>query len=519
MHITVIGTGYVGLVSAACLAEMGHQVIAVDSNGKKVEALTRGETPIYESLVPELLARHNGKRLRFSAFPKAAVTASDVVFLAVGTPQSGNGEADLSQIEAVAEEIAPVLHRSTLVVEKSTVPVCTCDALRGTLLRNGAHAGWFAVASNPEFLREGCAVTDFLYPDRIVVGADDDFGRFLLREVYRPLTSGAYYRREDAVPCPSRTRNRAKLLLTSTKSAELIKHASNAYLATKISYVNTVARLAEAVGADIDEVCAGMGSDPRIGSEFLRAGVGYGGSCFPKDVSAFEAVARRCGVDFPMLRDVAQVNEEQRWRFVERVRRSLGTLAGKRIGVLGLSFKEDTDDVRESPAVAIVRELARQGAAVCAHDPAAMDRAREALAPIQITYAHNEYDAACGCDALLILTAWRQFARLDLQRLHSVMKAPVIFDGRNLFVPEEMAAAGFVYHSVGRVSPAVNRPAKQMLVPAATAQTVSRIAAAGQAEANQQARKAVLFKTIMNQAFPKVNHDHSSGTPQRAIDR
>ena len=372
MLITVIGSGYVGLVSAVCLAELGHQVIAVDSDKEKIEALTRGEVPIYESLLPELLQRHNGKRLRFSAFPKTAVTASDVVFLAVGTPQGTSGEADLSQIETVAKEIAPVLHRSTLIVEKSTVPVCTCEALRELLLDSGAPVGWFSVASNPEFLREGSAVTDFLYPDRIVVGADDEFSRFMLREVYRPLSSGAYYRHEDAVPCPARTQRRALLLLTSAKSAELIKHASNAFLATKISYINAVARVAETVGADIDEVCAGMGSDPRIGSEFLRAGLGYGGSCFPKDVAAFEAVARNCGADMPLLREVARVNQEQRMRFVEKVRRTLGVLAGKRIGVLGLAFKEDTDDVRDSPAIAIVRELARQGALVCAHDPVAM---------------------------------------------------------------------------------------------------------------------------------------------------
>ncbi|HVO78659.1 MAG TPA: UDP-glucose/GDP-mannose dehydrogenase family protein [Candidatus Bathyarchaeia archaeon] len=459
MHITVIGSGYVGLVTALCLAEIGHQVIAVDSDTAKIEALTRGEAPIHEALLPELLQRHNGQRLRFSAFPRSAVTASDVVFLAVGTPQSDNGEADLSQVEAVAKEIAPVIHRSTLIVEKSTVPVCTSERLREILCGAGARAGWFSVASNPEFLREGSAVTDFLFPDRIVAGVDDEFSGFLLQEVYRPLTSGAYYRQEDAVPCPRRYEGRARWLMTSAKSAELIKHASNAFLATKISYINTVARLAEAVGADIDEVCAGMGSDPRIGGEFLRAGVGYGGSCFPKDVAAFAAVARRCGVEFSLLRDVAQTNEEQRWRFVERVRRAMGPLDGKRIGVLGLAFKEDTDDVRESPAIAIVRELARQGAAVCAHDPAAMERARAALWPTRITYAHDEYDAACGSEGLLILTGWRQFAKLDLQRLHSVMKAPVIFDGRNLYAPEEMVAAGFAYHSVGRMSPAVKRTA------------------------------------------------------------
>ena len=512
MLITVIGSGYVGLVSAVCLAEMGHQVIAVDSDKEKIAALTRGEAPIYESLVPELLRRHGGKRLRFSSFPKAAVTASDVVFLAVGTPQGGNGEADLSQIEAVAKEIAPVLHRSTLIVEKSTVPVCTCEALRELLLHNGAQAGWFSVASNPEFLREGSAVTDFLHPDRIVIGADDEFSRFMLQEVYRPLASGAYYRREDAVPCPARNQGRVRLLVTSAKSAELIKHASNAFLATKISYINTVARLAEEVGANIDEVCAGMGSDPRIGSEFLRAGVGYGGSCFPKDVAAFEAVARRCGVDIPLLREVARVNEEQRIRFVEKVRRTLGTLRGRRIAALGLAFKEDTDDVRESPAIAIVRELTRQGALVCAHDPAAIYRAREALPNVPITYTQDPYEAARGCDALLILTAWRQFAGLDLQKLHSLMKAPLIFDGRNLFVPEEMAAAGFVYHSVGRPSLRAERPAMTPIgLPSAMGYTVARIAAAAeQAGVEAPARAA---------SQSRAPNDYSPRTPQRATDR
>ncbi|HEY4899798.1 MAG TPA: UDP-glucose/GDP-mannose dehydrogenase family protein [Terriglobales bacterium] len=514
MLITVIGSGYVGLVSAVCLAEMGHQVIAVDSDKEKIAALARGEVPIYESLVPELLQRHNGKRLQFSSFPRAAVTASDVVFLAVGTPQSGSGDADLSQLEAVAKEMAPMLHRSTLVVEKSTVPVCTCEALRELLLRNGAHAGWFSVASNPEFLREGSAVTDFLYPDRIVLGADDEFSRFMLREVYRPLSSGAYYRREDAVPRPARNQSRVRLLLTSAKSAELIKHASNGFLATKISYINTVARLAEKVGADIDEVCAGMGSDPRIGSEFLRAGIGYGGSCFPKDVAAFEAVARHCGVDFRMLRQVAQVNEEQRTRFVDTVQSLLGKLAGKRIGVLGLAFKEDTDDVRESPAIAIVRELLKRGAVVCVYDPAAMLKTREALPNAKIAYADDAYQAACGSDALLILTAWGQFAKLDLQKLHSVMKAPVILDGRNLFAPEEMAAAGFMYHSVGRVSQAVTAPsAVQIGIPTAMGYTVARIAAAADHASIAAPTRAQLLLQ------PRTQNAQSPGAPQRAANR
>ena len=451
MHITVIGSGYVGLVTAACLAEIGHQVIAVDSDSAKIEALTCGEVPIYEPLLAELLQRHSGQRLKFSAHLRAAVSASDVIFVAVGTPQRDTGEADLSQVEAVAREIAPAIHCSTLIVEKSTVPVCTCDRLRRILLLAGTRRGWFAVASNPEFLREGRAVTDFLYPDRIVIGADDEFARELLREVYRPLASGAYYRREAAVPCPVRAKLRAPLLMTSSRSAELIKHASNAFLATKISYTNMVARVAEAVGADIEEVRAGMGADPRIGGDFLRAGVGYGGSCFPKDVAAFEAVSRECGIDFPLLREVARINKEQRFQFVERVRATLGTLRGKRIGVLGLAFKEDTDDVRESPAIEIVRELVQAGGTVCAHDPVAMEKARIALGGTHILYAHDEYDAASASDALLILTPWGQYRKLDLQRLRSVMKAALIFDGRNLYAPEEMAAAGFWYHSVGRV--------------------------------------------------------------------
>ncbi len=450
MLITVIGTGYVGLVSAVCLAELGHQVIGVDSDTEKIAALAQGESPIYEALVKELLQRHNGKRLRFSVHPKAAVAASDVIFLAVGTPPAEDGSADLSQMEMVAMEIAPVVHRSTLIVEKSTVPVGTCEGLCSLLRQNGAQAGWFSVACNPEFLREGSAVVDFLYPDRIVVGADDELGQYLLREVYRPLTSGSYYRREDAVPCPGRRRDRARMILTHTKSAELIKHTSNAFLAMKISYINKVAEVAEGAGADIDEIRAGVGSDSRIGEQCMGAGIGYGGSCFPKDVVAFEAAARQHGVDFGILREVSRTNLEQRSRFIERVRRSLGPLPGKRLGVLGLAFKEDTDDIRESPAIAIVAELAKQGAILCAYDPAAMARARRVLAGGQVTFAHDAYDAAAGCEALLILTPWRQFVNLDLQRLHSVMRSPVIFDGRSLYAPEEMAAAGFVYHSVGR---------------------------------------------------------------------
>jgi len=413
-------------------------------------ALARGEVPIYESLVPELLQRHNGKRLQFSSFPRAAVTASDVVFLAVGTPQSGSGDADLSQLEAVAKEMAPMLHRSTLVVEKSTVPVCTCEALRELLLRNGAHAGWFSVASNPEFLREGTAVTDFLYPDRIVLGVDDDFSAAMLYSIYRPLAEGAYYRKEDAIPCPGRKQDRARVIVTNAKSAELIKHASNAFLAMKISFINMVANISEAVGADIDQVCAGVGSDPRIGPQFLQAGIGYGSSCFAKDISAFHSVAAQCGTDSSLLDEIVRINSEQRQRFVKKVRTALWTLRGKRIGVLGLAFKGGTDDIRESPAIAIVQELLKEGASVCAYDPAAMSKAQAVLPPGTVEYAENEYLAASRRDALLVLTEWEQFAKLDLQKLRSVLKQPIVIDGRNLFQPSQMAAAGFLYYSVGR---------------------------------------------------------------------
>jgi UDPglucose 6-dehydrogenase len=452
MRIAVIGSGYVGLVSAVCFAEIGHVVVSVDNDSAKIAALERGEVPIHEHHLPELLKRHRGGRLRFSTSIDNSVKDVDAVFITVGTPQSETGEADLSFVEAVAYEIAAAIERPTLIVEKSTVPVRTCDSLRKTLLLNGAKSGTFSVASNPEFLREGTAVLDFLYPDRIVVGVDDETSAKIMQEIYAPLTTGSYYSNKDAIKFDGPTAPKARIIVTNAKSAELIKHASNAFLAMKISFINAVANISEAVGADITQVCAGIGSDTRIGSKFLNAGIGYGGSCFPKDVQAFHAVAMQCGYDFGLLTEVMQINEEQRRRFLKKVRSALWTLRGKQLGVLGLAFKGDTDDIRESPAIAIIEALLKEGCSVKVFDPAATSRAKETLPQKGVTYANDPYDAATGSDALLILTEWKEFAQLDLAKLHAGLKYPIVLDGRNLYRPEQMAAAGLIYHSIGRAS-------------------------------------------------------------------
>src|SRR6202789_3335553 len=413
-RIAVIGSGYVGLVSAACFAEIGHQVISVDNDSAKIAALERGETPIHEQRLPELLARHKGGRLRFSTSVPDAVRQSDAVFITVGTPQSQTGEADLSYVEAVAYEIASAIEGPKVIVEKSTVPVRTCEGLRDSLTLNGAPQGAFSVVSNPEFLREGAAVTDFLYPDRIVVGADDAAGAAIMQAIYQPLTSGSYYAEATRIAHASYRHANAPLVLTNAKSAELIKHASNAFLAMKISFINAVANISEAVDADIQQVCAGIGADSRIGPKFLNAGIGYGGSCFPKDVQAFHAVASQCGYDFGLLTEVMGINLEQRRRFLKKIRSALWTLRGKKLGVLGLAFKGDTDDIRESPAIAIIEALLREGAQIRVFDPAAQSRAMEVLPETGVVYAKDAYEAASGCDALLILTEWKEFAQLDL---------------------------------------------------------------------------------------------------------
>lgn len=451
MKIAVVGSGYVGLVAGACFADLGHDVIVVDNDKTKLSALNRGEVPIHEKFLPELLHRHRGTRLKFSDDLEGAVRASAAIFIAVGTPPTEHGEADLSYVESVARSISGAVNGYKIVVEKSTVPVYTSDWVRKIILRNGAEAEEFDVASNPEFLREGTAVTDFLYPDRIVVGADTPRCAAVLREIYAPLADGTYYLRPDAIPRPDRAQIPPPLIVTSAKSAELIKHASNAFLAMKISFINAVASICESVGANVQQVCQGVGTDSRIGPRFLNPGVGYGGSCFPKDLMAFRAVARECGYDFRLLDEVMRINEDQRERFVRKVRSALWTLRGKKLGVLGLAFKGGTDDIRESPAILLIRELLQEGCEISAYDPAARERAREVLnSGIRLT--DDAYAAAREADALLILTEWEEFGALDLKRLRTELRYPIIIDGRNLYDPEMMAANGFTYYSVGRPS-------------------------------------------------------------------
>jgi UDPglucose 6-dehydrogenase len=349
----------------------------------------------------------------------------------------------------VAREISGAVDDYKVVVEKSTVPVYTSEWIRRIILRNGTDPELFDVASNPEFLREGTAVSDFLFPDRIVIGCDSPRSAEILREIYAPLTNGSYYQRAEAIPQPDRALIPPPLIVTSTKSAELIKHACNAFLALKISFINAVASVCESVGANVNQVVHGIGTDTRIGPRFLNPGIGYGGSCFPKDVMAFRSVAREHGYDFRLLDEVVHINEDQRHRFLRKVNSALWTLRGKHLAVLGLAFKGGTDDIRESPALAIVQSLLQQGSKITAYDPAAIERTREVLGH-QIAYAGSSYEAAHDADALLILTEWEEFANLDLARIRQELKYPIVIDGRNLYDPEVMAAQGFTYYSVGR---------------------------------------------------------------------
>jgi UDPglucose 6-dehydrogenase len=475
MKIAVIGVGYVGLVSAACFAEIGHEVIAVDNDPGKVASLRAGQIPIHETLLPELVARHRGDRLRFSSDIQGAARESDVVFICVGTPPSYTGDADLSYVEGVARELSASLNGHKVIVEKSTVPVGTCEAVRRTMQLHGASPEHLSVASNPEFLREGTAVLDFLYPDRILLGVPDEQSRRALSKIYEPLLDGSYYRTAGALP--GEKQGLPKLIVTSVKSAELIKHASNAFLALKISFINSVAIVCEKVGADVREVAMGMGTDSRIGPRFLNPGIGYGGSCFPKDVLAFRSVAQKAGYDFTLLTEVMAVNEDQKRRFVTKVRDALWTLRGKRLGVLGLAFKGGTDDCRESPAIQLVRQLHAEGAEIVAYDPAAMQRAESFLTPGTVTYAENAYAACVGVDALLILAEWPEFAALDLCQIRAVMNLPIVLDGKNLLDPDKVRAAGLQYYGVG-CCPGAGRPPMRTGDPAWMA-TISEAALEG----------------------------------------
>jgi UDPglucose 6-dehydrogenase len=457
IQIAVVGSGYVGLVAAVCFAEMGHDVICVDNDERKVAALQGGDTLIHEHYLPELLQRYRNTKVRFTTDLAEATRECEAIFIAVGTPQSETGDADLSYVEAVACEIARSITTYKVIVEKSTVPVYTNEWIRRAIERNGVARDLFDVVSNPEFLREGTAVADFLHPDRIVVGADSERAAAVLKGIYAPLTEGAYYQRENSIPGCCNASAKPPLLNTSTKSAEIIKHASNAFLALKISFINAVSNLCEATDANVEQVALGMGMDARIGPKFLRPGIGYGGSCFPKDVAAFRSVAEQLGIDFSLLTEVEKINVQQKKRFLNKVRSALWTLRGKKLGVLGLAFKGETDDIRESPAIDLVEMFLGEGCSIAAFDPAAMERTAERLpAGKHLRYVDSAYAAADDADALLILTDWQEFAALDLKRLNTTLRYPIVIDGRNLYDPQAMLDHGITYLSVGR--PAANPP-------------------------------------------------------------
>lgn len=451
VSLCVIGSGYVGLVAAVCFAELGHRVICVDNDESRVKLLCNGGVPIFEEHLPELLEKHRGKRVEFTTELARAVKECEAMFIAVGTPQGASGAADLSYVEAVVAEIARSIDGYKVIVEKSTVPVYTNEWIRRVLYRHGVDPNSYDVVSNPEFLREGTAIMDFMHPDRIVVGAGTERSIKVLKKIYEPLTSGKYYDQPGALKGACSAADPAKLLVTSAQSAEIIKHASNAFLALKISFINAVANLAEAVDADVEDIAAGMGLDSRIGPKFLRAGLGYGGSCFPKDVAAFHQVAQQYGVEFQLLREIRKINETQQEIFYNKVLQALWTLRGKRLAALGLAFKGDTDDIRESPAIGIVKRLLDAGAIVTAYDPAAMERAKEVLPPGgKLTYVNDLYEASKDVDAVLILTDWKEFGSIDLVRLNREVRFPIVIDGRNLYKPKQMLEHGFTYVSVGR---------------------------------------------------------------------
>jgi len=433
MRIAMIGTGYVGLVSGACFADFGHQVTCVDKDEAKIAALRRGEIPIFEPGLDALVASNvQAGRLDFATDLAAPVAAADAVFIAVGTPsRRGDGHADLSYVHAAAREIATALKGFTVVITKSTVPVGTGDEVE-RLIHEANPTADVVVASNPEFLREGAAIRDFKFPDRIVVGTSDERGRKVLGDVYRPLSL-----------------NQAPLMFTKRRTAELIKYAANAFLATKITFINEIADLSEKVGADVQEVARGIGLDNRIGSKFLHAGPGFGGSCFPKDTRALIKIAQDHDVQLRIVEAVLGVNDNRKRAMARKVAAAAGgTLRGKTVAVLGLTFKPDTDDMREAPSIPLVTGLLDMGARVRAHDPAGMEQARRELPDIE--YSDDPYDCARGADVMVIVTEWAQFRALDLARLKQEMAGSIVIDLRNIYNPQEMEVCGFMYEGIGR---------------------------------------------------------------------
>jgi len=429
MKISIIGAGYVGLVTGACLAELGNKVICADNDEKKITGLKKNIMPIYEPGLDELVKSNvKKKRLKFTSSIKEAVKESEVIFIAVGTPSLDNGEADLSGIENVAHNIAINMDGYRLIVEKSTVPVETGERVKHTVSTYVKKKIKFDVASNPEFLREGSAIYDFNYPDRIVIGVESRKAKDILVNLYKPL--------------------HAPVVVTNIKSAELIKHASNAFLATKISFVNALSRICEEVGGDVEEVAKGLGLDKRIGKAFLNAGLGYGGSCFPKDLDAFIQISEKVGYDFKLLKAVKNINEEQKSFMLKKIKDALWVIKDKTIGILGLSFKPNTDDIRNAPSLDIIRALQLRGAKIKAYDPQAMDKTKKVLSGVQ--FCKDSYEACKGADCLVVLTEWNEFKELDFNKVKKLLKRPLVIDGRNIYEPTELQKLGFTYIGIGR---------------------------------------------------------------------
>ena len=429
MDIAVIGSGHVGLVTGTCFADLGNRVICIDNDEEKIRLLKKGIMPIYEPGLEELVKRNvKERRLSFTTSIEEGVKRAKVIFIAVGTPSKKGGEADLSYVEAVSKEIARNMKSYKVVVEKSTVPVETGEWVKHTIRINNKEKVPFDVVSNPEFLREGSAIHDFMNPDRIVLGLESKRAEKIMRQLYKPLE--------------------APIIITNIRSAEMIKHASNAFLATKISFINAIANLCERTGADVLEVAEGMGYDKRIGRAFLNAGIGFGGFCFPKDLAAFRHISQKLGYDFNLLKEVERINEAQKRLMIKKIEKALWNLNHKTIGILGLSFKPDTDDLRYAPSLDIIKALQREGARIKAFDPAAMEKAKRILGKVE--FCPDAYEVAKGSDCLVILTEWNEFKELDLKKIKRLLKAPIIIDGRNIYDPEEMKRMGFKYQGIGR---------------------------------------------------------------------
>lgn len=437
MNIAIVGSGYVGLVTGVCLAHIGHKVTCVDVDSEKIKRLKMGKVPIYEPGLDKLLVKYlKNKKLTFTTSIKDATRKSTAIFIAVGTPSKKNGDADLTYVENVARQIAENMDDYKLIIEKSTVPAETGKRVERTIRMNlpkkykkdGKSILDFDVASNPEFLREGSAIEDFMNPDRVVIGVSSKKAEKLLREIYKPL--------------------KPKMVVTNISSAELIKHASNSFLATKISFINSIAQICDHVGADVLKVAEGMGLDKRIGRSFLNAGIGYGGSCFPKDVDAFIRISEKSGYNFGLLKEVRNINEEQKDAFIRRIEDKLWIVKNKVFGILGLAFKPDTDDMRNAPALEIIRTLQHEGAVIKAYDPVAMENSKKLLKGV--TFCNDPYTLAKGCDTLLLLTEWNEFKELDFKRIYNLMRHPVIFDGRNLYQDKQLEKMGFEYYGIGR---------------------------------------------------------------------